>query len=164
MAGGRPKKYKEEYNEQAEKACTIFGADDKKLAEFFGACKATITNWKRDYPKFLASIKKGKDIFDTEHVEVSLLERACGYEHPEEKVFCQDGEIITHQQIKHYPPETTAAIFWLKNRNPGRWRDTKSVDVKLNEETLNAILRSLPEELRKEVIGGLRESLSRKRN
>jgi hypothetical protein len=24
---------------------------------------------------------------------------------------------------EHVPPDTTAAIFWLKNRNPSAWRD-----------------------------------------
>lgn len=145
----RPKKYKEEFNEQAEKLCTIFGADDKKLAKFFEVCEATINNWKKDYDEFLESIKRGKDIYDTEHVEVSLLERACGYEHPEEKVFCQDGKIITHQQTKHYPPETTAAIFWLKNRHPNRWKDIKRSELTGKDggpiPTVNANLEITPD-------------------
>jgi hypothetical protein len=125
----RPKKYKKEFDEQAEKLCIIYGSDDKKLAQFFDVNVATINRWKNEFEKFCESIKRGKDVYDTEHVEVSLRERACGYEHPEEKVFCQDGKIITHQQIKHYPPETTAAIFWLKNRHPGRWKDVKRTEM-----------------------------------
>ena len=126
---GQPTKYKKEYDEQAEKACAIFGADDKKLAEFFGVTERTINNWKKDHSEFFQSIKNGKDIYDTNKVEISLLERACGYEHEEEKVFCHNGEIITHTQTKHYPPETVAAIFWLKNRHPDRWKDIKRTEL-----------------------------------
>lgn len=128
--GGRPTDYKKEYNEQAEKVCVIFGADDKKLAEFFGVCVATIDNWKKEYPEFLESIKKGKDKYDTENVEVSLRERACGYKHKETKYFSHEG-VVTDKRIltKHYPPDTTAAIFWLKNRHPERWKDIKAVEL-----------------------------------
>jgi hypothetical protein len=74
-----------------------------------------------EYPNLKASIKKGKEEFDTANVEKSLLARALGYEHPEEKVFCHNGEIITHNQIKHYPPDVAAILVWLTNRQPERW-------------------------------------------
>jgi hypothetical protein len=130
MPPGRPTEYREEFNEQAEKLCTIFGACDKKLGKFFKVSKTTITNWKSTYPEFLASIKKGKDIFDAENVEASLLERACGYQHEEIKYFAHEG-VVTDERvvIKQYPPETTAAIFWLKNRHPDRWKDVKRSEV-----------------------------------
>jgi len=127
--GGRPVKYKASFNESAQNVCTVFGADDNKLAEFFKVTQRTIDRWKNKYLEFCLSIKTGKDIYDTNKVEVSLLERANGYEHEEEKVFCHNGEIVTHKQIKHYPPEVTAAIFWLKNRHPDRWRDIKAMEL-----------------------------------
>jgi hypothetical protein len=43
-----------------------------------------------------------------------------------------EGEIITTKLTKHYPPDTTAAIFWLKNRQPGKWRDKTIVDNNIN--------------------------------
>lgn len=127
---GRPSKYKEEYAEQAEKVCTLFGADDKKLARFFKVSKSTLNLWKLEHEEFSDSIKKGKDYYDTNNVEVSLRQRAEGYEHEEIKFFSHEG-IVTDERtiIKHYPPETTAAIFWLKNRHPERWRDIKAMEI-----------------------------------
>lgn len=124
--GGAPTKYKDEYDEQVYKLC-LLGAIDEELADFFNVCVATINNWKKTEPQFLASIKRGKKQADSE-VAQKLFKRATGYTHPEEKVFCNDGQIITHDTTKRYPPDTTACIFWLKNRQPDDWRDKQDID------------------------------------
>ena len=85
--------------------------------------ETTINNWKLQIPEFFESIKRGKSQADSEIAE-KLYHRAKGYEHPETKVFCQDGKIITHEVTKHYPPETAAIAFWLKNRKNKIWRDS----------------------------------------
>ena len=56
-------------------------------------------------------------------VERALFERACGYKHPEDKIFCHEGEITIQPTIKHYPPDPVSMIFWLKNRQKDKWRD-----------------------------------------
>lgn len=117
----RPTKYKAEYAEQARKLC-LLGATDAELADFFEVAESTINKWKKDHKGFSESIKKGKVLADAE-VAASLYERALGYSHPEEKVFNNQGEIVTHQTMKHYPPDTTAAAIWLNNRKPDRWRN-----------------------------------------
>lgn len=132
MPAGQPTKYKKKYVEQVEKLCATFGADDKKLAEFYEVCEDTIHNWKKKYPKFFESIKKGKDIYDTENVEKSLLRRALGYSYKEETLEqTEDAKGKTTKKNKtvgkHMPPDTTAQIFWLKNRNKKRWKDIKAI-------------------------------------
>lgn len=122
MPAGRPTEYKEDYSQHAYNYC-LMGATNEKLAEFFKVSVATINNWKNVHPEFLDAIKKGRDIYDTETVEKSLLDRANGYTHKEQKVFCNNGKIVTKEVDKHYPPDPTSMIFWLKNRNPKRWRD-----------------------------------------
>jgi hypothetical protein len=68
-----------------------------------------------------------------------LYEKAMGLcSHRETKVFCQDGEIITKDIDKRYAPDTTAQIFWLKNRDPGRWKDKKEVAATVTLEDLLA--------------------------
>jgi hypothetical protein len=124
---GRPTKYKIEYVEQAEKLCKL-GTIDREIADFFNVEESTLNNWKNDYPDFLESIKRGKDFYDCQTIESSLRRRANGYEHKETKVFCQDGQIITHEMVKRYPPDTTAAIFFLKNRHPDRWNDKIEIE------------------------------------
>ncbi len=122
----RPTKYKAEFAEQARKLC-LLGATDADLAEFFEVSEQTVNTWKKAHKTFLESLKKGKVLADAE-VAARLYERALGYSHPEEKVFQNAGEIITHQTTKHYPPDTTAAAIWLNNRKPDRWRNKPELD------------------------------------
>jgi hypothetical protein len=118
---GRPTDYKEEYNLQAEKLCKL-GATDKELADFFEIVESTLNEWKLRYPEFSESIKKGKTLADAEVAE-KLYHRAIGYEHPDCEIKILDGQIVTVPLVKHYPPDSVAAIFWLKNRQKKKWRD-----------------------------------------
>ncbi len=118
---GRPTLYKDEYVEQAKKLC-LLGATDKDLGDFFEVSEVTINAWKNKHPEFLKSIKGAKEEADSKVVR-SLYERATGYSHPEEKIFCNDGEITRADTTKHYPPDPTSMIFWLKNRDKDKWRD-----------------------------------------
>ncbi|KMJ45454.1 terminase [Xenorhabdus khoisanae] len=117
----RPTKYQEAYAEQARKLC-LLGYTDKELADFFEVSESTLNNWKHEYPVFLESIKKGKQVADGE-VAAKLFHRATGYEHPEDDIRAIDGKVVITPTTKHYPPDTTAAIFWLKNRQKNHWRD-----------------------------------------
>jgi transcriptional regulator with XRE-family HTH domain len=131
MAAGRPTEYKEEYNEQAYKLC-LLGAIDKDLADFFDVGESTINNWKLRYPEFMESIKRGKQIADA-NVADKLYQRATGYEHPELITASFQGEITDEKEvIKHYAPDPVAAIFWLKNRQPDKWRDKQEIVANIN--------------------------------
>lgn len=52
-----------------------------------------------------------------------LFQRACGYSHPDVHISNYQGAITQTEITKHYAPDTTACIFWLKNRRPDLWRD-----------------------------------------
>jgi|SRR5690625_922287 len=133
--GGRPTRYRAEYAEQAYKLC-LLGATDKELADFFHVSEQTINTWKKRHKRFLESLKKGKDAADAE-VASKLFHRATGYEHPEADIKVISGEIVITPTIKHYPPDTTAAIFWLKNRQPSKWRDKQEVDHKSSDGSMS---------------------------
>jgi hypothetical protein len=136
---GRPSKYKPEFADQAAKLCRL-GATDAQLADFFEVAVSTINLWKVQHPKFSESIKVPKAEAD-ERVEQSLYRRAMGYEHDEDDIRVVGGEIKVTATRKHYPPDTTAAIFWLKNRRPDEWRDKQELEhsgdliVKINKLT-----------------------------
>lgn len=57
-------------------------------------------------------------------VEKSLLQRALGYSY-EETSEKYEGGVMTERKVtkKHVASDTTAQIFWLKNRKPEQWRD-----------------------------------------
>lgn len=129
----RPTKYKSEYAEQTYKLC-LLGATDKDLASFFDVDEATINRWKQTHSEFRESIKRGKEIADA-NVASKLYHRAIGYEHPEDKIFNNNGEEMIVPTTKHYAPDPTAAIFWLKNRQPAKWRDKQEIESK-NDSTI----------------------------
>jgi len=117
----RYSKYEARFPEIARKLCKL-GATDVEIADFFGIAVSTLNNWKGEHPELLEALKEGKAEAD-KRVEESLYQRALGYSHDAEKVFQFQGQIIRAPYREHYPPDTTAAIFWLKNRQPDKWRD-----------------------------------------
>lgn len=125
METGRPTKYDESYDLQAEKLCKL-GATDLELADFFEVAESTIYEWKLAHTNFSEAIKKGKELADAEVAE-KLYHRATGYSHEDVDIKMYEGDIIITPLTKHYPPDTTAAIFWLKNRQPKKWRDKQEI-------------------------------------
>lgn len=123
---GRPSPYKEEYAEQAAKLCAL-GATDQEMADFFNVDVRTFYRWKAQHDNFCQAIKTAKEIAD-ERVERSLYEKAVGYERDEVDIRVVEGEIIQTPIRKFFPPDSTAAIFWLKNRKPEQWREKQEID------------------------------------
>ena len=148
---GRPTKFNAEVKRQA----TILaekGFTDVEIGEIFGVTKQTINNWKKRYPGFFDSIKKGKEIAD-QKVVLALYERACGYSHPEIHFSEYKGDVTKTPHIKHYPPDTAAAFIWLKNR--AGWKD--------KQEQIHGVTDALSE-LLKEISGsGLGIPISEKK-
>ena len=158
MPAGRPTLYRDEFAEQALKLCRL-GATDRELADFFEVSEQTINAWKDTQPEFLESLKEGKAKADAE-VADKLFRRATGYSHEAVKVFLPSGttEPIYAPYIERYAPDTTACIFWLKNRRPDLWRDVQSrehaVEMKppqLSAEERHARSRRLLDEVFAEV-------------
>lgn len=123
MERGRPSKYDAAFPKQARKLCKL-GATDQEIADFFGVHVATLFRWKDAHQDFRDALKEAKAEADA-RVEESLFQRAIGYSHEAVKIFMPAGaaEPVHAPYREKYPPDTTAAIFWLKNRQPERWRD-----------------------------------------
>lgn len=120
---GRPSSYKLEYAKQAEKLA-LLGATDQEIADFFDVDVRTVYRWKHDHDDFCQALKTGKEVCDS-RVERSLYQRAIGYEQDEVKIFMPSGasEPVYAPYRAKVAPDTTAAIFWLKNRRSDLWRD-----------------------------------------
>lgn len=125
MAGEKNSKYKPEYDELAYNYA-LLGVTDKQLAEFFDVAESTIHLWKLNHPSFSESLRGGKSTADAQ-VAKSLFKRALGFNVSEEKKEDGTNGYKTTTTIKEVAPDTTAAIFWLKNRQPEIWRDKKEV-------------------------------------
>lgn len=100
------------------------GLTDEQIAKNMGIAPSTLYEWKKKSKEFSESLKKGKEVVDFE-VENALLKRALGYEYEEETY---ENGILTKKVKKQVPPDTTAQIFWLKNRKPNNWKDRVETD------------------------------------
>ena len=108
------------------------GLTDKQIAKNLGIAYSTFREYRDKHSAFSAILKKGKEVIDIE-VENALLKRALGYEYDEttkERVGEEGQLMITKVVRKQIVPDTTAQIFWLKNRLPDKWRDRQSIDYR----------------------------------
>lgn len=119
------------------------GLTDEQIAKNIGISRSTLNVWKDRYSDISDALKKGKDIIDRQ-VENALLKRALGYEYEEVKEKFEDG-VITERTVtkKEVVPDTTAQIFWLKNRKPDKWRDKPGYEDTSELDRLDAILKGL---------------------
>ena len=106
------------------------GSTDSDLAAAFEVSEVTINNWKKAHPEFSLALKKGKELADAE-VADKLFKRATGYSHQAVKIVANANTGQEHivPYTEHYPPDTTAAIFWLKNRQRDKWRDKVDTEI-----------------------------------
>ncbi|UFH55391.1 helix-turn-helix domain-containing protein [Spirosoma sp. KNUC1025] len=130
LSVGRPTVYREPLNEVVY-YLALLGLTDKEIAETLNISKATLNTWKKQHPEFLDSVTQGKTLADA-HVAAAFYKRATGYDYPSEKIFVHEGKEIRVQTTTHIPPDAGAALNWLKNRQPDKWRD--KVDVGLPPE------------------------------
>ena len=97
------------------------GLTDEQIAQKIGISRKTLIDWKNRFRDICDTLKKGKEVVDYQ-VENALLESAL------------DGN-------------TTAQIFWLKNRRPDKWRDRQKEDADTATlEKLDDILREIKED------------------
>ena len=105
------------------------GLSNQQIAHNIGITEETYYKWQKKYAEFSEAIKKGKEVVDRE-VENSLNKRANGFTQIVKKVkFTRGGEMIEYEEEVYFPPDTTALIFWLKNRKPAEWRDKQDFDL-----------------------------------
>lgn len=115
------------------------GLTEEQIAANCGVNVKTLWDWKSKFDPICNAIKKGKEVVDYE-VENALLKRALGYEYQEERVEHSDKDgYKVIQTIRHVPGDTTAQIFWLKNRRPEKWRDRREASTFNEQEQADAV-------------------------
>lgn len=136
------------------------GLTDEQIAANMGITRSTLNEWKKKYSDISDTLKRGKDIIDIQ-VENALLKRALGYtyiETTQERVDDYDPhtglKTGSHMEViktvtKEVQPDTTAQIFWLKNRKPDTWRDKRDVGIEGTLNTNNPFADLSTEDLKK---------------
>lgn len=117
---GRPTKFDKRLIKQAREL-SLLGLTEPEMAKVFDVAYSTFKTWKAQHPEFTAALTEGKTIADAQ-VAASLHHRAVGYSHSETVISAWQGTIIKTRVVRHYPPDTQAALRWLHNRQPSRWR------------------------------------------
>jgi hypothetical protein len=104
------------------------------LTELLDVSLSAIEKWKRQREDFRNALKVGKAEADS-RVERSLYERANGYSYDAVKIFMPAGakKPVYAPYVEHVPPDPTSMIFWLKNRDPERWRDVQQLEHSLGK-------------------------------
>ena len=100
------------------------GLTDEQIAKNMGIAPSTLYEWKKKYSEFSEVLKRGKEVVDR-MVENALFKTALGFVYEEETV-TNEGSVVTTK--KYSKPNTTAQIFWLKNRKPNEWRDKQEIE------------------------------------
>jgi len=99
------------------------GLTEEQIYKNLGVSHTTFNKWKNEKVELVEALKKGKEVIDR-MVENALLKSALGYNY-EEDGMTKDGDVVPLRKVQH--PNTTALIFWLKNRKPKEWRDRQEV-------------------------------------
>lgn len=118
---------------------------DEQIAGNMGINVRTLYNWKKKSVRIFQSLKVNKELADIE-VENALRKKALGFRETEQTVSMrktveyENGkrvrevtEPVVMESERYYPPDTTAQIFWLKNRKPEQWRDKQEQKVDMTE-------------------------------
>ncbi len=155
MAKGKYEKWLEPDGLLLLEAWARDGLTDEQIAKNMNINVATLYRYKQNYCEICEALKRGKEVVDTE-VENALLKRALGYSYKEttkERVMNpRTGEyelIVTKEVTKEVVPDTTAQIFFLKNRRPDIWRDKQNVELsgKTQTEVVNPYANLTEEQL-----------------
>lgn len=133
------------------------GLTEEQIAKNMGVSRSTLSEWKKKFPDLLDALKNSKDVADR-IVENALFKKACGYTvqlHKPIKVKRIDYDEATGKKISereevvqaveevHVPADTTAQIFWLKNRKPETWRDKVAYTDESELEKLDELIGSI---------------------
>lgn len=124
------------------KALGLAGATDFEITEEFGIDQRTLYKWRARDPQFAAALTLAKDVADG-RIEASLYQKAHGYTYRSEEIKVVDGVVVRVPTVTHVPPDTTAMIFWLKNRQRAHWTDQQDVNITASVDLKGGDLRAI---------------------
>jgi hypothetical protein len=149
---GRPSKYESNVKPKLlliEAWCRD-GLTDADICKNIDVHVGTFCEYKNKYPELREALKRSKEAADI-LVENMLYKRAMGYEFTEvTEELTENGMVETKRVKKQMAPDTTAQIFWLKNRRPREWRDKQEVEA-INHNMNTDVTAMTPEERRERI-------------
>lgn len=166
MAKGKYKEWLEPDGLLLISAWARDGLTDEQIAENMGVSRSTLNEWKKKYPDISDTLKRGKEVVDIV-AENALYKKAIGVKEIlkkpikiKEVVYDNGKRVKETEKIEYvdeevyFPPDTTALIFWLKNRQPQKWRDKQQVEMSGELKHINPFEGLTTNELKKLVGDG----------
>lgn len=154
MARGKYQEWLEDDNLIKIAAWARDGLTEEQIAKNMGIAYSTLKVWKDKYSAISAALKRGKEVVDFE-VENALYKNAMGGYIEEEKTYISEvnGVVTKRKEIykRYIKPDTTAQIFWLKNRKPDKWRDKPKDTSETTEDRIANIFIDLDEAMKNAV-------------
>lgn len=140
---GSPAVYRKEFAEIARIVCSVYGSTQVELAKFFRTEKDTVFRWIRDYPEFEKAVYDRSTEMNMQIMR-RLARRAQGFYADTEKIFydTKRGDVVRVPTKEYYAPSESAIIFWLKNRMPEHWKDTKDVTTEESRHVVMEIYKN----------------------
>lgn len=129
-------------------------ATEFEICEFWNINPVTLYSWRARDAAFDSALQHGKDVAD-KRVERALYARAMGYSYRSEEIKVVEGTVVRVPVIKHEPPNMTALVFWLKNRQRETWRDVHRIEGEVDVKTIE---RDDPRSIAMAIIATLREA------
>lgn len=139
--GGRPTKYNPKYHNPWVRSLAREGMTADQIADEMGIARSTLFKWASENPEFSDCLNEGRSQADS-MVADSLFRKALGGTYTETRMIGapngQGGVAPSKVEkiTREVAPDTAAAIFWLKNRQPDKWRDKREIETVLKEETI----------------------------
>ena len=122
---GRPTKSRGKAMDDEAFRLALLGLLNIEICEFFGITEETFYQWKKIHPTLSESIARGRQPADARVAE-ALYQRALGYSHPAEEIHVlKNGTVVRVDTYKHYPPDTNANAFWMRNRAKRDWKQNR---------------------------------------
>ncbi len=134
---GRTPSYTPAYCTVAYKFC-LLGATNEDLADVLRVSRNTIGNWLARYPEFKQAMQDGRDVADAD-VAQALLHKAKGFTHEDVKILQLGGELKPVEYSRYFPPDSQAALFWLRNRRHKQWRERIELEHSVTDEKLREL-------------------------
>jgi transposase-like protein len=107
------------------------GSSIAEATRFLGVSPSTLRRYRKQHPELDELFKRRNSICD-DMVEAALLKRATGYE---------------DSNGKEIAPDVRAALFWLQNRRPKRWKKASNTKAKNSKPAFSIQLSPVEAEL-----------------
>ena len=125
----------------------LLGMDDGEIRAYFGVDELVWDHWCRQCPEIKVRLAEGR-IEANGKVAAALFKRATGVVKKQVRVqhgLDADGQLVVIGKTvikEEVPPDTAAALAWLKNKRSDSWKDKQEIEHNVTLSWADLVLKS----------------------